>query len=537
MLNKKAASFGTIVAVFGSILIALGVIWLVAQNWHQLNSTIKIIILLSATCGAYIASHFLKLKKYHGLGNALIVLGALLYTASIFLIAQIFNTSTTLQGIAWLFFLCWIGVFLTSYIFTSPFSIIIALIEFIIWMIIQFLAIFESNHSEPYLGILALSFLISGVLFYGLYLIHSAKKHEFTNVYRWWTIFYLLFFVYLITFQSSLPALWSNASYLALLMIFLIVLLFVAVIILIIGIIKALEQKAVAKKELYWFTTIIFLLAVLIGSTGFVADSMGVCFEKSCYDIRTKDLCNKAPEDMKCVWKDNNCMIKNCYIYNDQNSCENSSVKCEWGPSPEELKNIKDSTAKPIGGCREITCYDHKDKSSCIRLNCTWIDGVCNEKACYNFRDEQSCIGSKELDCKWIRNFCDVKSPCGEFNNNYDACSTQDKCKWQATYVGYYGQKNKVPLSLWAVWIFANLIFLLLILIIIGYGTWKKNTALINLGIIFFSLDVITRYIGFIMDFWGYTSLSLFFIIGGIILIFGGLFIEKWRRKLIQKTK
>lgn len=536
MLNKKAASFGTIFAVFGSILIALGIVWLVAQNWHQLNSAVKIAILLSATCGAYIASYILRLKKYPGLGKALLVLGALLYTISIFLIAQIFNTSTTLQGTAWLFFLCWTGVAITSYIFSSSFSLIIALIEFIIWLVLQFLAIFELNHSEPYLGVLALSFLIAGVLFYGLHLIHAAKKHEFAAVYRWWTIFYLLIFAYEMTFQSFLPMLWSNAEYFAPLMIFLVVFLFVSVTVLIMGIIKALEQKAAAKKEIYWFTAIILLLAVLIGSTGFVANIMGNCLEKDCYSIRTMDLCTNAPADMKCIWKDNTCMIKGCYIYSDQKSCEtSSSLKCRWGPpvgAPEELK-YQDAKL----GCTEVTCYDQRDKSACINFNCTWTDGSCNDKGCFNFRDEESCIGSKEIECRWVMNFCDIKRPCEKFNNDYDACKSQDKCTWQAGYFGYYGKRNSVPLSLWAVWIFANIIFLLLILSIIGYGTWKKNTVLINLGIIFFSLDIITRYIGFIMDFWGYTSLSIFFIVGGIILIFGGLFIEKWRRKLIQKTK
>ena len=56
MFNKKGdASFGTIVGVIGSILIALGVAWLIAQNWHQMPAPLKIIILLGATSAAYAA--------------------------------------------------------------------------------------------------------------------------------------------------------------------------------------------------------------------------------------------------------------------------------------------------------------------------------------------------------------------------------------------------------------------------------------------------------------------------------------------------
>ena len=39
------------------------------------------------------------------------------------------------------------------------------------------------------------------------------------------------------------------------------------------------------------------------------------------------------------------------------------------------------------------------------------------------------------------------------------------------------------------------------------------------------------------MDFWGYTSLALIFITGGIVLLGGGFLIEKWRRNLMAKSQ
>ena len=114
LANKKGASFGTIVAVFGSILVALGIAWLLAQNWHQMPAPLKIFILLAATGGAYTAGTIFRVKDYSGIGKALLVLGALLYTLSIFLIAQIFSTSTSWQGQAWLWLLAWAGVLAAS---------------------------------------------------------------------------------------------------------------------------------------------------------------------------------------------------------------------------------------------------------------------------------------------------------------------------------------------------------------------------------------------------------------------------------------
>ena len=77
--NKKGLSFGTIVAVFGSILIAVGVAWLIAQNWHQLPPVVKILILLAATSAAYISGTIFRVKGHQGISKSLLILGALLY--------------------------------------------------------------------------------------------------------------------------------------------------------------------------------------------------------------------------------------------------------------------------------------------------------------------------------------------------------------------------------------------------------------------------------------------------------------------------
>ena len=53
----------------------------------------------------------------------------------------------------------------------------------------------------------------------------------------------------------------------------------------------------------------------------------------------------------------------------------------------------------------------------------------------------------------------------------------------------------------------------------------------------FFALDIITRYIGFVLDFGGQVGFAVMSIMGGIVLIFGGWGIEKWRRVLIERTK
>jgi len=84
---------------------------------------------------------------------------------------------------------------------------------------------------------------------------------------------------------------------------------------------------------------------------------------------------------------------------------------------------------------------------------------------------------------------------------------------------------------------FDNILFIGVILTVIGYGIKAKSSDIVNLGIMFFALDIITRYIGFMLDFGGQIGFAVMAIFGGIILIFGGWGIEKWRKSLIEDVE
>ena len=376
-LNKKRMSFGGIVAVIGSVLISVGIAWLIAQNWHYIPAPLKIIILILATSSAYVFGTMLRVRGYYGIGKALLVLGALLYTLSIFLIAQIFSTSTDFQGMAWLLLLAWIGVFVTAYLFESSASLVVALLEFLVWLVIQFFAFTEGFREMISPGILAFYFLVTGVLVYGLSLWHRAKKQSFARLYQWWTAFYFLAFTYLLSSQTLLPMMWpKEATTLTPSIVFLLFLLIISLVALISGIMVSISKRTVTSKEIGGMFAIVTVLAALIGLTSFVSSE-----------------------------------------------------------------------------------------------------------------------------------------------------------RW-----GLWGGYRTIPLNLWALWIFINIVFILIILAVIGYGSWQRSSKIINLGIVFFALDIFTKYMGFVIGFRGYVGLSVIFIIGGIILLVGGWSIEKWRRKLIAQA-
>ncbi len=77
-----------------------------------------------------------------------------------------------------------------------------------------------------------------------------------------------------------------------------------------------------------------------------------------------------------------------------------------------------------------------------------------------------------------------------------------------------------------------NLLLIFLIFSTIILGIVNKREALVNVGIIFFVIDLSTRYIELTVDM---LDTSLAFIVGGILLLGVGYGMERARRKLLQQ--
>ena len=68
---KQPISFGSVVATIGSLLIALGIAWLIALNWVGMPSALKVLILVLATAGAYTAGVLFRTHDYEKIGCSL----------------------------------------------------------------------------------------------------------------------------------------------------------------------------------------------------------------------------------------------------------------------------------------------------------------------------------------------------------------------------------------------------------------------------------------------------------------------------------
>ncbi len=92
-----------------------------------------------------------------------------------------------------------------------------------------------------------------------------------------------------------------------------------------------------------------------------------------------------------------------------------------------------------------------------------------------------------------------------------------------------FWQQAWAPTAYWAGF---NLLLAALILGVIVAGVVTRRPALVNVGIVFFALDLMTRYIEIAR---GMLQTSLFFILGGLLLLGIGFVLERVRRRLLAR--
>ena len=81
-----------IIVTIGAILVGAGIFSFIAANWQELSRPLKIVIIFTAMFIAYAAGwQAIEKAKLLKTVEALILLGAIIYGAGIFLVAQMFN--------------------------------------------------------------------------------------------------------------------------------------------------------------------------------------------------------------------------------------------------------------------------------------------------------------------------------------------------------------------------------------------------------------------------------------------------------------
>ena len=92
-LEERRGSATTALAVIGAVAVGLGVIGFVAANWDGMSHAVRLVLLTGAVAGSYAAAYHLRERtgSRPRVGEALYLLGVVLFGASLFLVGQMYN--------------------------------------------------------------------------------------------------------------------------------------------------------------------------------------------------------------------------------------------------------------------------------------------------------------------------------------------------------------------------------------------------------------------------------------------------------------
>lgn len=128
--ENKSHRLSFMLSIMGVLLLSVAAISFFAANWQGMSKLLKLSLLFSSMTAAYLAAAWALSKQHQALGQALLLLGVLLFGNNIMLIAQIYHIDSHYpNGI-----LLWsAGALLTTLILRSETVLIAAMVLSVIW--------------------------------------------------------------------------------------------------------------------------------------------------------------------------------------------------------------------------------------------------------------------------------------------------------------------------------------------------------------------------------------------------------------------
>jgi uncharacterized membrane protein len=171
-----------IIVTIGAILIGAGIFSLIASNWQEMTRSTKVIVILISMLISYSVGWYLKEKSnLPKTGQALILLGAIIYGAGIFLIAQMFNIRANWPDgfILWM-----IGVVVMAFAVESYSLFYLAILLGVVALIGHPFSIFTSfDHNSFLLTSSLLLFVSTIITFIAGWIVRKRMPLEFKDYY------------------------------------------------------------------------------------------------------------------------------------------------------------------------------------------------------------------------------------------------------------------------------------------------------------------------------------------------------------------
>ena len=174
--EDRRGSATTALAVIGAIAVGFGVIGFVAANWEELSHGVRLVLLTAAVAGSYAAGFQLRDRtgSRPRVGEALYLLGVLLFGASIFLVGQMYHV----QAHDPLGLLLWAGgAIATALVVRSRAIAAAAVLIFTAWVGFEFGLALEDAGSDTWGAFPVVAVFYGGAL-YGLATFAQARIRE-----------------------------------------------------------------------------------------------------------------------------------------------------------------------------------------------------------------------------------------------------------------------------------------------------------------------------------------------------------------------
>ncbi len=163
----------TTISTLGALLVGVGVLLFVASNWSQIPSGWRLAIIVGSLLSSYGIGFHLRFAagSYPRVGGALILLGAIIFGAGIFLVAQMYHVTVHYPNGS----LMWgVGVLPLAYLLKQNSLLALAIVDLLVWlgMEVRFWVTDGSTAWEMQLITLC---LMAGVLLWGAGLAHRGS--------------------------------------------------------------------------------------------------------------------------------------------------------------------------------------------------------------------------------------------------------------------------------------------------------------------------------------------------------------------------
>lgn len=197
----------TAVSVIGALVMGAGVILLVGTNWDEIPGRTRTGMLMGAMLASYAAAYALMYRyDMQRIGSALLLLGYLIYVASVFLLPQIYSmplcdpNQCDAPNPA-LILLAALGAFPLAYAFASRIVLLVGLVMLTIALIVELTTRYPDTPEAQ------ASLIVIGAFGIGLYAIGRAHAlrpamEDYGDVYAFAGLFVALALVYLCSFGA-----------------------------------------------------------------------------------------------------------------------------------------------------------------------------------------------------------------------------------------------------------------------------------------------------------------------------------------------